>query len=80
MSDERTVIFDGCGRGSVPKCCQGRVKQVTTYEARAYRNMIDAPRLVASYFACDDCNQVLMFQREEEKVWETKNKRGSKKR
>lgn len=52
-------IFDGRDRVMVDACCDGSVKLVEVIEARAWPNLVEAPKSVESVLACMQCGRLL---------------------
>jgi len=61
------TVFDGSYRCKVPLCCEGKVLQVTVYEAPAFPNLIRESLLTDRHFICQDCRKELPYVRELER-------------
>ena len=58
------TVYNGTERVIVPRCCDGHVKVVSTFEAEAFRNLVEAPKFVGKSMHCMACGRMLPATRE----------------
>lgn len=52
-------IFDGRDTVEIDACCNGSVEREDICRATAYRNMVDAPKLISAVLLCKTCGRKL---------------------